>query len=107
MSKNNLLLSGYTYIKMPSSFDKYFQRSVQSSTAQQRLDDLLYKHLFLNDKISLKTIPIYQIQPNTKILISNLETGVNGEYIVNKISLNLGHQGMMSVNASKAPKRLY
>lgn len=107
MSKNNLLLSGYTYIKMPSSFDKYFQRSVQSSTAQQRLDDLLYKHLFLNDKISLKTIPIYQIQPNTKILISNLETGVNGEYIVNKISLNLGHQGMMSINASKAPKRLY
>lgn len=107
LEESNLLLSGYTYVKIPESFEEYFQRSVQSKTAQQKLDELLYKHAYINEKISVKAIPIYYLQPNTKVFIQDESSKIYGEYIINKISLTLGHKGMMSINASRAPVRLY
>ena len=107
MKKNNLLLSGYMYVRVPEIFEEYFQRSVRGRTAQDELDNLLYKHAYVNEKASLKCIPIYYLRPNTKILISDNQSKIDGEYIINKISLTLGHKGMMSLNVSRAPIRLY
>lgn len=107
LKENNLLLTGYNYVKMPESFEEYFQRSVQSKTAQQELDNLLYKHAYVNEKITIKSIPIYYLQPNTKIIMHDERSKIYGEYIVEKITIPLEHKGTMSITASKAPVRLY
>lgn len=107
LADSGLLATGYTYVKIPQAFEEYFQRSVHSNTAQQKLDELLYKHAYINEKISIKAIPIYYLKPNTKIIIQDEASKIYGEYIINKISLTLGHKGMMSLDASKAPIRLY
>ena len=40
-------------------------------------------------------------------LLYNPETGINGEYIINKISSQLSLGGAMSISATKAVDRIY
>jgi hypothetical protein len=47
------------------------------------------------------------LSPNTRILVRDDKTGINGEYIVSKISLPLTYNGTMNISATKAVKRIY
>jgi len=52
-------------------------------------------------------VPIYYLEPNTRILVYNEKTKVNNEYIINKISRQLTYNGTMSTTATKVVDRLY
>ena len=60
----------------------------------------------MNEKVTIKAIPIYYLEPNTIITIENNDSQVHGEYIINKITLQLTHNGTMSLVVTKAPVRL-
>lgn len=101
------LVSGYTYVPMPKTFQNYFKISTQRKSAQQVLDESLYECAFLNEKINLQTIPIYYLNPNTKIYVQDDKSGIYGDYIINKIQIPLDYSGKMTIEATKAPIRLY
>lgn len=103
----NQLVTGYTYVPMPESFQNYFKISTQGKSAQQVLDESLYECAFLNEKINIQSIPIYYLNPNTKIYVQDLKSGIEGEYIIDKISIPLDFSGKMTIEATKAPVRLY
>jgi len=42
------------------------------------------------------------LEPNTRIYVSDIEAGIEGDYIVSKISLPLAYNGSMSITATKA-----
>lgn len=98
--------SGYTFISMPKGFTQYFNISYRSKSAKNKIDELLYQHAYCTENISIQALPIYYLEPNTRIFVSDKSTGINGEYIVSKISLPLNYNGTMSITASKAPERL-
>ena len=103
----NQLMSGYTYVPMPESFQNYFKISTQGKSAQQVLDESLYECAFLNEKINLQGIPIYYLEPNTKIYVQDLKSGIQGDYIINKITIPLDYSGKMTIEATMAPVKLY
>lgn len=103
----NQLVTGYTYVPMPETFQNYFKISTQGKSAQQVLDESLYECAFLNEKINIQSIPIYYLNPNTKIYVQDLKSGIEGEYIIDKISIPLDFSGKMTIEATKAPVRLY
>lgn len=107
LKKLDLLQSGYSYVILPDNFEEYFTLTARNKSAQQTLDDLLYQYTYCSDQISLKTVPIYYLEPNTKIFCYDKNSAINGEYIIKKISLNLQYSGLMTITATKAPKRLY
>ena len=84
-----------------------FTISAQGQSAKEALDELLYQHTYASQNITLSTLPIYYLQPNTRIFVKDDTTGINGEYIINSISLPLAHNGTSSINATKAVKRIY
>ena len=59
-------------------------------SAYSKVKELLYQYTNYNESISLTTIPIYYLEPNTRITIEDNETGVHGDYMINTISLPLG-----------------
>ena len=61
---------------------------------------------YLNEKINLKSVPVYYLEPNTIITVDDNKSDIHGEYILNKITIQLNHNGMMTVVATKAPPRL-
>jgi hypothetical protein len=49
-------------------------------------------------------LPIYYLDVNTRIYVNDNDSNVNGDYIVNKISIPLTYNGTMSITANKAAK---
>ena len=98
---------GYTYLNLPTSMAGLFSISSQGKSAKTVVDDFIYKHACGADSITISVLPIFHLEPNTRIFVRNDESGINGEYILVRYSLNLGSSGVMSINASKAVDRLY
>ena len=76
---------GYTYLNLPYRMESLFSISGQGKSAKAAIDQLVYQFAQNSENINLTTLPIYYLEPNTRIKISNKDTNLSGEYIVNKI----------------------
>lgn len=98
---------GYTYLNLPSNMASLFTISSQGKSAKTVVDEYIYKYACVAENITISVLPIYHLEPNTRIFVRNDESGINGEYILVRYSLNLGNGSNMSISASKAVDRLY
>ena len=98
--------SGYQWVFIPPSFNQYLNISYRSKSAKDKINELLYQYGYCTENVSITALPIYHLQPNTRIYVQDQNTGVNGEYIVTRISLPLTYNGTMSITANKAPERI-
>ena len=97
----------YNIFQLPKAMEQYFHISSSGKSCKDVLDKYLYQKTYANENISLSTIPIYNLQPNDRISIQNENTKINGEYVINSISIPLTYDGTMSVNAVKAIDKIY
>ena len=67
---------------------------------------MLYNYGYCSESISLSAVPIYYLEPNTRIQVRDEKTGIDGEYLVNKITIPLNHNAVMQIQATKAPERI-
>lgn len=96
-------LTGYRYIQIPNDMvDEMFSISAQGKSAKERLDELLYNYGYCSESVTLNAIPIYHLEPNTRIYIYDDKTHIEGYYVVSKITLPLAYNGTMSITATKA-----
>ena len=82
-------------------------RSNRSITAQEEIDDALYNFSYCNETVTINTVPIYYLEPNTIISAKDEQRVVNGYYIMNKITVPLTYNGTTSITAIKVPERIY
>lgn len=97
-------LSGYKYIQYTA--DEMFAISGQGKSAKDKLDELLYAHGYCSESVNITTIPIYHLEPNTRIYIYDEKTNIDGDYIVSQLSIPLTYNGTMSITATKAAETL-
>ena len=98
--------SGYIFMQITEDMHfNYFNISAQGKSAKNMLDELIYQHSYITESISITAIPIYYLQPNTRISVLDNQSKINGEYIISKISLPLTYNGQMTIQATKAPQR--
>ena len=71
-----------------------------------RIRELIYQHLTLNESISITTLPIYWLEPNRKIEVEDNDTRIYGHYMIKSISIPLTYNGTMSIQATKAFNRI-
>ena len=75
-------------------------------SAQEVARDLLYQYTDYNSAISFSCVPIFYLEPNTRITVKDKKSGIFGDYIINNITRPLSGQGMMSISATKALERI-
>ena len=97
---------GYTRVNIPESIWNYLTISTQGKSAKEALDAIVYECTYYNDQITLSTVPIYYLEPNTRIQIHNKDINIDGEYLVKSFSIQLQHDGMMSITATKAEENI-
>ena len=97
---------GYTRINVAPPVSDYFRISAQGKSAKEELDSLLYSCTYFQESITFSSIPIYYLEPNTRITVRDDQSGINGEYLIKSFSLQLQHDGMMSVTATRAVDRI-
>jgi hypothetical protein len=100
-------MPGYTFIRLPTYMENMFSISAQGKSAFDKLDNWLYSYACCTESISISSLPVYYLQPNTRIFVKDANSNIEGEYIISRISLPLTYNGMMSISATKAVQRLY
>ena len=93
--------SGYTYIFISSAAEGLFSISSKGKSAKERIDELLNQYTYCTEDINMSAVPAYHLQPNDHIYVRDDNSGINGEYIINKLTIPLGYNKMMSISATK------
>ena len=75
-------------------------------SAYSEIQKELYQYTSYNEQISLTTLPIYYLEPNTRVAIKNPYIGVYDDYIIKSISLPLDINGVMNISCIKALERI-
>lgn len=96
---------GYKRFQIAAGFEDMFSISAQGQSAQNKLDEMLYNYAYCAESISITCIPIYYLEPNTRISVYDEETGINGEYTISRLTIPLTYNGTMSISAVKVPER--
>lgn len=86
-------------------FSKMAPGGTQNS-AYNEIRNLLYQYISFNETISVQMIPLYFLDPNIRITVKDSQSGINGDYMINSISLPLDINGTMSLSCSKALERI-
>ena len=94
--------TSYMPIWIQDSMSGLFYRSTQGLSAVQRANELIFQHTATADTISLTSVPIYHLQPNTKIFVEG-----HGDYNVDKLTYNLSYNGTMNISGNKIIKQFY
>ena len=101
------LRPGYTIMRINSTIENMFSISSQGKSAYDVLNGHLNNFTHCADQITITSLPIYYLQPNTRISVKDDNSGINGEYIINKLTVPLQYQGTMSISATRAVENLF
>ena len=82
--------------------ENLFTISSKGKSAKERIDELLYQHSYCIESINLSALPVYHLKPNTRIFVRDDNSNINGEYVINKITIPLTYNGTMNISAIKA-----
>lgn len=94
------------YIQVDTAIYNQLALGGTSNSAYNRVRELLYQNTSYNENITLQAIPIYYLEPNTRITVNDAESGISGDYMISTISLPLDINGTMSISATRALERV-
>ena len=93
--------SGYTYIQLPPGYQSLFSISSKGKSAKERVDELLQEHSYVIEQTNITTVPLYNLEPNTRVAVQDSNSNIDGEYIVTKVTIPLAYNGTMSLSTNK------
>ena len=99
--------TGYTYIWLDKSMQDLFSISAQGKSAEEEMNELFNNYSYCSESVTITAVPIYHLEPNTLVYIYNKENKINGKYQVNRITIPLNYNGMMSITATKIMEQIY
>ena len=76
------------------------------NSCYQHVRQILTDYTDYNESISVTCLPIYHLEPNTRVFFNDPESGIYGDYIINTISFNLDNSGTMTINAKKVIEKI-
>lgn len=93
--------TSYTPLQINDMAEILFSRSAQGISAISKVNDLLNSTTIMGISKFITSIPIFYLQPNTRIKIKD------EDYILNKITYSLSYNGTMNITANKAIDFIY
>lgn len=88
--------TSYTPIFIEPSMEQLFAISSQGQSGIGHINKLMNQHTVFNEGLNITSIPIFYLEPNTRIYIEGY-----GDYVINNISYSLNYNGTMSLNCTK------
>lgn len=76
------------------------------NSCYEHVKQIIQDHIDYNESISITCLPLYHLEPNTRIHLDDPESGIYGDYIINNISYSLGNGNTMSLSAKKVNEKI-
>ena len=74
---------------------------VYKNDAFSYIKNLLYTHTNFNETVTINSIPLYFLEANNRINLSDENTQILGDHYLQSFSIPLSHDGLMSMTAVK------
>lgn len=97
--------AGQDFIQVSSAIYAQLSGGGQSYPAYSQVRELLYQYTNYNESISMSAIPVYYLEPNTRITVRDDSSKIYGDYVIKTITLPLDISGTMNIQATKALER--
>ena len=97
---------GQSWVNIDQSIYKYLSLGTVGYSAQEVARDLLYQYTNYNESITIQCVPIFYLEPNRRITVYDQKVGISGDYVIKSISMPIGGNGTMNINAIKAVDRI-
>ncbi|MDO4974927.1 MAG: hypothetical protein Q4E61_01195 [Alphaproteobacteria bacterium] len=104
--RNECILRNQKYVQVDSFIYSMLSIGGSSNSAYERVKDLLYQETGYNESIQIQALPIYYLEPNTRITARDTESDIYGDYMISTISIPLTTNGNMSISATRALEKL-
>lgn len=95
-----------SYIQVDSSIFKLLATGGSQNSAFDEIKTLLYQYINYNNGISLQCLPLYHLEPNTRITVRDVDSDIYGDYMISTISIPLDINGTTSISAQKALQKI-
>ena len=76
------------------------------NSAYYRVTELLYQYTNMNNTININCLPLFYLEPNTRISVYDELAGVYGDFVIQTISVPLVAGGTMDISAYKAQQKI-
>lgn len=70
------------------------------------IQDLLYQYTQYNETISVTSLPIYYLEPNIRIEVNDIKSGIAGDYIIKSFSIPFDINGTMTLSCVKVLEKI-
>ena len=104
--KQECIALGQAYVQVSSNIYDLLVIGGWQNSCYQRVCEMLYQYTNMNNSITISCLPIYYLEPNTRITVNDVASGIFGDYIIQSISLPLDISGLMSITAYKALQKI-
>lgn len=94
------------YAQLEESIYSLFSIGGSANSAYNKMRELLYLYTTVNNSISISALPVYYLEPNTRITVRDENTGIYGDFMISTISLPLDTNGLMTISAYRALERV-
>lgn len=89
----------------PSIFDALVIGGLHNSCFNE-IKNLLWEYTNYNASISLTCIPVYHLEPNTRITINSNDADIHGDFMISTFSIPLAMNGTMNISATQVQEKL-
>lgn len=98
--------TGQDWIQVDDSLYSLLSMGGTQNSCYERICDMMYQYINMNESVSLTTIPIYYLEPNTRITVRDDAAGVNGDFIISSISVPLDVESTMTLSCYQALQKI-
>jgi hypothetical protein len=95
----------YTPIKLSEDLQTAFSIASFPTAAKTIMDEELNSFTSFTRSVNLSTVPIYNLDVNRKVRIATDE--VRGQFIIDRLTIPLSYNGMMSISLNEITDSLY
>lgn len=97
---------GQDYVQLSQGLFSMITGGGKFNSAYNMVRELLYQYTSYNESISVNAIPIFYLEPNTRITVRDSVSGIYGDYMINTISLPLDITSTMTLSCMRALERI-
>lgn len=98
--------NGLEFVEVDGEIFKRLSIGEWGYSGQELVRDQIYQKTDFASAINITSLPIYDLEPNYRISVSDPASGISGDYIIKNFTIPLDFKGTMSISATKALKRI-
>lgn len=97
---------GQDYCQVEASIYDLLVSGGWANSCFNEIKNLLWFNTSYNSSINLSLIPIYHLEPNTRITVQSVENDIHGDYMMNSLSIPLTYNSTMSISGTQVQTKL-